>query len=320
MAQGAALVVRTADEPANNQMEPTRRIVLCHPVATGARLIWNVALPQRGGRAKKDMELKLSLWENSTTFLEEAISKAVLAEGSPIAWKFAVLALVQALELAVKERLRREHRILVFANVDSPKKTVSFDLGVARLQKIAGIYLEPQDLAALDRAKDWRDAIVHADIDVRVDQLKPVFARLLGFYESFARCHLEQELYSLLSGTQLQEALSIRDYADELMRRAERRFVDEKIDPSWVWSCRGCAFEAFVVQDDICTCYLCGFREAVVICESCNKPEYAGQIERIYTGNYKGLDAWDRICRPCLRLREKAEEDNRRAWEEMSEG
>jgi len=27
------------------------------------------------------MELRLSLWENSKTFLEEAISKAVLAEG-----------------------------------------------------------------------------------------------------------------------------------------------------------------------------------------------------------------------------------------------
>lgn len=266
------------------------------------------------------MELRLSLWENSRTFLEEAISKAVLAEGSPIAWKFAVLALVQALELAVKERLRREHPILVFASVDNPKKTVSFGLGVARLQKIAGIDLEPRDLSALDRAKDWRDAIVHSDIDVRVDQLKPVFARLLGFYASFARCHLDQEIYSLLSGAQLQEALSIRDYANELMRRAEQRFGDERIDPCWVWSCRGCGFEAFVVQDDICTCYLCGFREGVVICESCNEPQYADNMERVYTGNCKGLDAWGRICRPCLRVRGQAEEDNRRASEEMSEG
>ncbi|OFW35031.1 MAG: hypothetical protein A3F70_18135 [Acidobacteria bacterium RIFCSPLOWO2_12_FULL_67_14] len=255
------------------------------------------------------------MWENSKTFLEEAISKAVLAEGSSIAWKFAVLALVQALELAVKERLRREHAILVFASVDNPKRTVSFDLGIARLQKIAKVDLDPHDLSALDRAKEWRDAIVHSDIDVRVDQLKPVFARLLGFYASFARRHLDEDIYSILSGAQLQEALSVRDYADELMRRAEQRLRDESVDPRWVWSCRGCGFEAFVVQDDIWTCYLCGFREALVNCDSCNEPQYLDDTERVYRGNHKGLDAWVELCRPCLRAREQAEDDERQAAE-----
>ena len=56
------------------------------------------------------MEIKLSLWENSKTFLDGAISKAVLGEKTPVSWKFAILAIVQAIELAMKARLKREHR------------------------------------------------------------------------------------------------------------------------------------------------------------------------------------------------------------------
>lgn len=272
--------------------------------------------PRRRRAQATNMELRLSLWDNSRTFLEEAISKAILAETSPTEWKFAVFALVQALELAVKERLRREHRVLVYANVDKPTKTVSLDVGVARLQKIAEIHLEPDDLSALDRAKTWRDAIVHADINEKVDQLKPVFARLLGFFESFARRHLDVEIYSLISELHLREALSIRAYANELVRRVEQRFNADGIDRDWVWNCRGCGFGAFVVQDNVSTCYLCGFREAVATCQHCGQPQYEDQMERVYTGNYKGLDAWDDRCRTCARLR--AEEDQR-AWDEKSD-
>jgi ribosomal protein L37E len=264
------------------------------------------------------MDLRLSLWENSKTFLEEAISKALIAESAPLAWKFAILALVQAIELAIKERLRREHGVLVFANVDKPKRTVSFDLGVSRLQGIAKIDLEPGDLSALNRAKEWRDAIVHADVDVRVERLKPVFARLLGFYAAFSQRHLAEEIYSFLSGDQLREALSLKAYADELVRRAESRLLDEKIDRHWVWRCRGCGLETFVVQDDICTCYVCGYGDPVVECKDCRELTYADESEVVYVGNYKGLDAWDRICHPCSRAREEAEEQDRdrSAWEE----
>jgi hypothetical protein len=242
------------------------------------------------------MELKLSLWENSKTFLEEAISKAVLAETSPVAWKFAILTLVQAIELAMKARLEREHAILVYANVDKPRNTVSFDVGVARLREIAKLNFSEAELQDLRRAKAWRDAVVHAAVDVRVEHLKPVFARLLGFHSDFCRRHIGQEIHSFLPDAQFSAALAIEEYSRELMAAVERRLVEEKIKSKWVWPCRSCGFDAFVVADDINTCYLCGQQDEVVACDCCGEPAYFDETEAVYNPRE---DTDGCICRRC---------------------
>ena len=63
-------------------------------------------------------KLKFSLLENSHSFIAEAAQKAVEATNEPHNWKFAILNLVQAIELSLKEMLRREHPILIYKNID----------------------------------------------------------------------------------------------------------------------------------------------------------------------------------------------------------
>ena len=61
--------------------------------------------------------MKISLLQNTYSFLEEALGKAIKAEKDQFHWKFAVLNLVQAIELSLKEKLRREYPILIFQNM-----------------------------------------------------------------------------------------------------------------------------------------------------------------------------------------------------------
>lgn len=264
------------------------------------------------------MDLRLTLWDNSRSFFEEAIRKAIAAEQSPREWPFALLALVQAIELALKERLQREHALLVFANVDNPKKTVSLDTSIARLGRI-GVTLGPDDLAVLARAKEWRDAIVHAHFDLKPDQLKSAFARLMGFYSVFSHSQLGQEVYAILAGELLAEALRVKAYMEELSARIAERIEREELDLIWVWVCRSCGFDAFVVQNNICTCYLCGHQEPVEHCHVCREPTYVDQMEKLYTGNAKGVDTWAWLCARCgRRLREDKLDDV--VWRDANEG
>jgi hypothetical protein len=130
--------------------------------------------------------LKLTLEENAASFVEEALSNAVIADENPLRWKFAILALVQAIELSLKEILRRKHPYLIYTNVDKPGKTVGVELATHRLKTIVKIDISKEDSAAIKAAINARNNIVHHQVDEAVDELKLLFSRLLGFLYAHA--------------------------------------------------------------------------------------------------------------------------------------
>ena len=85
--------------------------------------------------------LKLTLEENAISFAEDALANAIVAEETPKRWKFAILSLIQAIELSLKELLRRQHPYPIYKNVDNPDKTVGIDQATHRFRLIAGITL-----------------------------------------------------------------------------------------------------------------------------------------------------------------------------------
>ena len=138
--------------------------------------------------------LNLSLLENAINFAEDALSNAVVAEEAPPRWKFAILSLVQAIELSLKELLRRQHPYLIYTNVDKPDKTVGIEQATTRLRNIAGVNLTTDESSALRTAVNVRNSVVHHHVDEALADLKLVFARLLGFLNDFHRKHLDEAL------------------------------------------------------------------------------------------------------------------------------
>ena len=59
-------------------------------------------------------QVKNELLENAYDSLNESLRLAERAEKQENAWKFAILNLVQAIELLLKERLYRENRLFIY--------------------------------------------------------------------------------------------------------------------------------------------------------------------------------------------------------------
>ena len=214
--------------------------------------------------------LNLSLLDNAVSFAEDALANAVVAEEEPLRWKFAILSLVQTIELSLKELLFRQHPFLVYKDVDRPKNTVGIEQATSRLASIANVKLSSDESSALKAAVDIRNQIVHHQIDAALAELKLVFARLLGFLNDFHRSHLDEPLQDQIEGSLWQSGVKIQAYGDELFRRAKVRMEADDIADECLITCTKCGWKALCAygpsQD---TCYVCGHIESLAICDRC---------------------------------------------------
>jgi hypothetical protein len=240
--------------------------------------------------------LNLTLIQNSHSFVNEALAKAILAESEASQWQFAIFALVQSIELALKERLRRERPSLIFKNVDDRRQTVTIEQAANRLRDIAKVAITEADLSAIRTATQWRNLVVHYEFEFSIEVLKPVFARLLGFLTDFYQSHLGLFLADHVRDENWREAVSITDYGAELSNRAKLRFQSEKIDAQFVWTCPRCGNDTFVIQDNVNTCYVCNFQDVVAECENCGELFFHSDLHEVITLAFR-----DRETRKLLR-------------------
>lgn len=216
-------------------------------------------------------QVRFSLIENAESFVRESLAKAILAESDPLQWKYAILNLVQALELALKEILRREHWTLVFQNVDKPASTVSLEGALNRLKTIARIDFDHADVEAVRSAIDLRNKVVHFEFSFEGEKVKLVFGKLLGFAQHCFGQYLGRALHEV-AGDLWAEAIFLLDYVDEIYKRAEDRIRSEGI--TIVFTCNQCDSDAFVPRSTEGVCYVCGHSEEVSQCAACGYPIY----------------------------------------------
>ena len=86
--------------------------------------------------------MKLKLLDNSYIFINESITNARKSKRAPQYWTFAILHLIQGLELLMKHILEMEHSILIYENIDRPRNTVTLSQALERLQTIASIDID----------------------------------------------------------------------------------------------------------------------------------------------------------------------------------
>lgn len=132
--------------------------------------------------------LKLSLLENSHAFLKEAVAKAVVAVSDTRQWQFAVLNLVQSLELSLKAALKMIHPALVYENIDNPKNTVGPILALDRLEnpKVGGFTFAREDRQRIQHAVIARNQMTHSDFELTSEYAAAKFSRYLRLYRNFS--------------------------------------------------------------------------------------------------------------------------------------
>ena len=240
-------------------------------------------------------DVKLLLLQNAQSFVAEALFKAILAEKDSTQWKYAILNLVQAIELSLKELLRQQHPSLIYKDVDKQTETVSLKFARSRLEQIAGIKFEKTDLDSIQTASEYRNRIVHYEFNFKAEDAKLIFAKLLGFLQDFHSAHFDNHLSNIIPSSVWQEAVGVLDYATELFERAQSRCKAEKIDPDLIWACRHCCWESFVIQSDINRCYVCGAKDSTFRCDECHRLSY-------WTASVDFEKNGTRICRRCINL------------------
>lgn len=168
-------------------------------------------------------DISMSLEENSIDSLQESLIKVRDADSNPAAWKFAVVHIVHAIELMLKERLQHEHRLLIFQNVDRPGTssrpgpTVSLETALARLQS-AGIDLDDDDLRAIRKAIEWRNRITHSEFSLYVTEVRATFALLFEFVHAFHLKEMNTEVIDVI-------VPDLRPVAAEIMEVFREEFI-----------------------------------------------------------------------------------------------
>jgi hypothetical protein len=174
--------------------------------------------------------IKMTLLENSYDFLNESLRAAERAEGDPHAWKFAVLHMVQAVELLLKARLQAAHPSLIYENVDAPKRTVTLQQAVGRIAGAVRIPLTSRELRKIRKGSQWRDQIVHFEFEMSPYQVEAVYSQLFEFMTRFHNDHTDfGELHAHIArDLWAKEAELI-----EFFRREVVLYNDVEVSRSW---------------------------------------------------------------------------------------
>jgi rubrerythrin len=226
-------------------------------------------------------KISLSIAENAHAFLNESVEKAIQAGEDVRHWQFAILHLVQSLELSLKSLLREINEILVYENIENPKNTISITKAIQRLEQpmIKGLSFADGEKNKILEAIDLRNKITHADFEFTELYAEKKFFELFAFVTYFHARYLHTEIEDIIPVKNLSSLVSIEKSREELLKKALARISEENIDSELIWECPSCAEDTFIIQDNIDACYLCRHKEDVVECPQCKDFYFDWQIE-----------------------------------------
>jgi hypothetical protein len=192
--------------------------------------------------------------------------------------KRAVRDTVHAIELLLKERLRRVHPAFIWVKVDDYGKdanTVGMDDALKRLTALEGIALTDEQAQVVRSARHLRNQIEHFEFEISAEKAKIVVGSLLSFVFEFADEHLPPgddprlDLVGQLRRNELWKDLrQVTDYFAVHARRVNERLRKEG---RTILTCRSCSAETF--SDEEGKCRLCGETGGERIsCQECGQP------------------------------------------------
>ena len=225
---------------------------------------------------------KFDLIGNALDSLLHAVKHLTGAEGnhgSPGDLKRAVRDTVHAIELLLKERLRRVHPALIWVKVDDygreDANTVSMDDAIRRLGALEHITLSSDQDRVVRAARNWRNQIEHFEFEISPEKAKIVVGSLLSFVFEFASEHLPPgddqrlDLVGQLRRNELWKDLRrVTDYFTVHARTVNERLRQEG---RTILTCRSCSADAF--SDEEGKCRLCGeIGGERISCHTCGQP------------------------------------------------
>jgi hypothetical protein len=142
--------------------------------------------------------LMLSLEQNAYGFLNQSLRHYRKTPRNVQEWPFALLHIVQSLELLLKRVLETINPILIYKDIDEPspqKHSVSLEQALARLENLK-VPIEDKERQVIRRAALKRNQVVHYSIELNRFEWKKLYAQLFEFLHFFHHKHLKTDLHS----------------------------------------------------------------------------------------------------------------------------
>lgn len=256
-------------------------------------------------RKMKNDPVKFDLINNAKDSLNHAVEHLTNPDGVKAGdLKRAIRDVAHAIELLLKERLRRVHPAFIWQDVDKyPSKeafTVSTLKAVERLFKIAGISLSEEDKKTIYSCKKIRDAIEHYEFVLDLKEAKGIIGRMLSLIFDFSKRYLQLDLeQEFRRDDRWKELIEIYEFWEAHGEALEKQLSEEG-KPTW--ECPSCGASVFDLS--IMQCVLCGHAEERVECDVCHQEVWESEITKVegVDGDPEtGAGYYDmNICRECL--------------------
>jgi len=229
--------------------------------------------------------LKFNLFENGVDSLKHGIEHFIKSE-----YKYAILHIFHAIELLLKDALRKIHPVLIYKDIDKKVKeeslTVGFDSLIIRLENFE--LIQRAEIASLKKLQEYRNRIEHKEIKLDKEKAEDMLGGSLKFISKFSEEKLGVDLKDYVGKSNWEEIEEIIYSYDERLKIAKEK-VDEAlpmgkealISGVEVLDCPYCGNETVVYdgESEETECFFCHEKVYIFTCDRCST-SYALMEER----------------------------------------
>lgn len=233
--------------------------------------------------------MKFTLVENAIDSINHGLEHYLANSASD--QKYAILHFVQAVELFFKERLRREHEVFLFTNIDQPKshRTVSLELALGRVVSLCGVSMSKKEINVIHSLVQLRNQIQHYEFDISEQTARAIMAKTLVEILSFCRDHLDLDIRKNIGSDQWQALTSITEFMDSHARKVLHAF---KQSGKTYGLCSTCGYAGLEwTSETQTTCHICGLISTFAICTQCSDV-----VDRSSLRIFESLEPEENIC------------------------
>lgn len=238
-------------------------------------------------------KVTLNLNENARSFLIESLKYALSAEKEPLKWKYAILHLIQSVELTLKESLRQEHFSLVFVDPGRMDNTVTIDQAIKRLKKVSDIEFTKEELELLNCARQWRNQIIHFEFEFNEENVKSIYSALLAFLAYYHSIHGESSMEWEVDKELWEATKPLFKKREKMINLAKAKLRKLNLSETDLWTCRHCGNKYLSPSERVC--YACGHSEEIQRCENCNRYTLLDDLNFVFSEH----DRMYHLCAVC---------------------
>jgi len=231
--------------------------------------------------------LKFSLLDNAMDSLRQGVGFALKEEPTKRDLKLSILLLAQAVELLLKERLKREHWSLVFKDIEqagnSDANTVTITDAIKRLEQIAHVTFEPGEQDTISKFSVIRNRIQHYEIDITIEEVIGKAHSAIALITRFLKDEFDGDIRDYLDEDDVQRLLDVDEaleHVKEIARQNIKKIKKEnepiKASDRMIWKfdvldCPQCWQEFYIFSPDahISQCQLCKYDGGFIVCARC---------------------------------------------------